>query len=173
MPDETVEDHLGVILEATAALTPLDISDEATVNDLGFRLYAVETILAAFKEKHAELVQALADAMESDRVEVPHVGVVHREWKPGSATWNSEAVRRDVLERVLRRVALDPDTGELVPARKHAAAETFTWIARTWGLNSPKYGRDSGIRELGLDVDNYRTFGGGHWNVTVQGMADV
>jgi hypothetical protein len=173
MPDDvTAETHLGTILEATAALTPMDITDDATVNDLGFRLYAVDTILAAFEEKHAELVQALADTMESDRVEVPHVGVIHREWKPGSATWNSESVRRDVLSRVVARVALDPATGEIDPVRKFAAQETFTWLARTWGLNAPKYGRDSGLRELGLNVDNYRSYGGGKWAVSVQGMED-
>jgi hypothetical protein len=164
-----IERLLNDALEATAWLGRTDVTEDATVNDLGFRLHAVDTILAAFTEHRQALAIALAETMETDTVTVPHVGQVRRTWKAGSAQWDTETVRRDIREKILRRVALDPSTGELNPVWRGVAANTIEWVARTWGLNAPKTGTDSGIRALELDVDNYRSFGAGRWEVKVVG----
>ncbi len=149
-------DTLMLALDALASIR--DVAAEATLDDLGLRLSLVEQIGEQVDQLTADLETTLIEAMPTDRHYTPNVGLFVREARPPKTTWDKDRVRSDVIVAITRRIATDRITGEIRQVEKLAVADALDWVQRTWTLGAPLTGKNAGIRDLGLDVTNYRTF---------------
>lgn len=158
-----MSDYQDIILDPLSiAADAIDVDtveiNEGTVSERGQALWLIDQMLGHLRELAEALRLGLADAMPTDSVPLPANRRLVRTPRPEGKSWNNRAVREDVFRGVVSKVALDPETGEIGGVRKHAAEQTLDWVSRTWTLGSPKTGQDSGLRALGLDPDDYRSF---------------
>ena len=162
MPTETRDVHplvtvAELIREVAESLDGRPDITDGDLPDLARRLRAFDHIVALIGPLAEEVNQELADRMEADNVDIPHLGRLVRTEKRRQ-TWRDENSRTDMLEtvkaEVSKRVATDPMTMEIHPALRNAAQSAIDLVFQVVSIGNPKQPFRTA---LGLRIDDYRS----------------
>jgi hypothetical protein len=120
----------------------------------------------------SEVARLLADLMEHDREQIGSLLVTRS--RNRRETWDGDAARSAALIAIRNRLALDMETGELVPQRARVVEEAVT-LAYSVTSTAPKAKLlATGLRSLGLRADDYRQVTeDGPYRVEVVEITDV
>jgi hypothetical protein len=146
---EVLRDAAAEINRDLAGSTPND----ATLSEVA-RLHIIVSeangLLADVVGKASEIAGVL---MEADDVDVPNVGHVHRGWQKNRTAWDSDRLRRDVVNSIRASVepnAVDPETGELV----HSWEQVLRELNRAYYLSGSNV-RIKWMQAFGLEPGDY------------------
>jgi hypothetical protein len=135
----------------------LDTVTEGTLKELAQRLTMCQQIKLLISNITDELNQDIAARMEEDTTSITGVGVVQRKSRT-SSTWLHDSSREqmmdDAISAIIRRVAVDPATGEMHAPLANTAREVWRLTQDAFSFTAdPK----TGFRKvLGLAPDEYR-----------------
>lgn len=151
---------------AAGVLEDLDRVQLAETLDMLDRVRAVLNGLAS------ETARLLASLMEQDREEIGRF-VVKRS-RSTSEQWDAESARRDALVAIRNRLAVNPETGEIVPSLSRVVEEAVrTAYAVTSTAPKAKL-LTGGLKALGLRPDDYRSVEpSGPWRIEMVETFDV
>lgn len=140
--------------------------DGYTTERLAADLAFVRTQLADYRRQEADLVAALADRMRNQQ-EHPGPWRLERHWSAPRASWQSEELLANLM--VWATVTSDGEPiphGEALERFYTAVRECMPCTASLgWRLGGRPGAR--GIRDYGLDPDEWSTRGQGSWRVEV------
>jgi hypothetical protein len=143
-------------LTALETITSYDITDCA-VPEMARRLDLVQRIQSACSMLTDEITEILVGSMETDTVTIAGVGNLVRRQKT-SSTWLDDAAKErmydDAIIAIIRRIAVDPMTGEIHPPLANTVREAWGLITESFSIGAdPK----TGFRKLlNLQPDMYR-----------------
>jgi hypothetical protein len=146
---------LAGALEYVTAIA--DITDGTTA-ELARRFSLIHDITTQLQMLAESLTEDIAARMEEDQMVVAGVGQLVRKRRMSSAWLDDEARERmhdDAISEIIKRVAVDPMTGEIHPPLANATREAWRLINESFSIGAdPK----AGFRKvLGLAPDMYRT----------------
>jgi hypothetical protein len=156
----TTTDPSVTLAKALKSLEGIDptLVSEGTPPELARRLDLLYRLSSATRLLQEEIVESLSSSMEDDSMVIAGVGNVVRKPK-FSSTWIDDSSRErmfdDAIRAIIRKVAIDPMTGEVHPALSNAIRETFNLLDSSFSFGAdPK----TGFRKnLGLQPDEYRS----------------
>jgi hypothetical protein len=131
---------------------------EGTLPELAQRLDMCQSLTSVLKYMTDALQEDIAARMEDDSTTITGVGVVQRKAKT-SSTWiddtSRERMMEDSIRAIIRRVAVDPATGEMHAPLANVAREVWRLTQDSFSFTAdPK----SAFRKvLGLAPDEYRS----------------
>lgn len=152
--DNTLRDMLALATQVAASPD----TTEGTLAELAARYDTIAALAGAVAEAQDRLATAVAEAMEDDQMTIAGVGLVVRETRT-SSSWLDDTSRErmfeDALNAIVRRVAVDPATGEMHANISSAAREVFRLAQDAFSFSAdPK----AAFRKvLGLSPDQYRS----------------
>src|SRR5688572_17559143 len=136
----------------------------STAVELAQLLHEVRSRIAALRLQEAEIVDTLAAEMETDRLEVPELGVFERRRKADRKQWDHEGVRSALLRQVRAMEpakTMDLETGEVIleDPTEQAFRMIFECARPEWRIRS--------LRNYDISADEFceTTYGG--WNVQI------
>lgn len=130
---------------------------EGTLQELAQRLEMCYSIASVIRNMTDELQEDIAARMEDNTASISGVGLIERKPRT-SSTWiddtSKERMMDDAISAIIRRVAVDPATGEVHPPLANAAREVWRLTQDSFSFTGdPK----SAFRKvLGLAPDEYR-----------------
>ena len=151
-----LDNHLADVLQAIEVLST-DTMTEGTLNELVRRLELCHRMTATLRDKIDALNEDIAARMENDTATIAGVGTVQRKPRT-SSTWLDDTSRErmmdDAISAIIRRVAVDPATGEMHAPIANAAREVWRLTQDSFSFGAdPK----AAFRKvLGLAPDEYR-----------------
>lgn len=153
--------ELATVLEALQRLRQSQNGDEEmvfmTLNELVATFDLAQRVIIETRQIADDLNEAIASRMESDSESIEGIGVVLRKPKT-SSTWIDDTSRErmmdDAISAIVRRVAVDPATGEMHAPLANAAREVWRLTQDAFSFTAdPK----AAFRKvLGLAPDEYR-----------------
>ena len=162
------EKAIGGALEYVQAIVIDELCD-GTTSDIARRLDNLQQLAWQTRELIDQLTEQLAERMEQDEMVIAGVGRVVRKRRT-SSTWIDEDSRErmmdDAMSAIIRRVAIDPASGEVYAPLANTARETFRLINDAFSLGAdPKV---AFRKVLGLQPDEYRSKRVTGYNVTIE-----
>lgn len=159
---------LGGALEYLTAIRHDDIADGA-LSDISLHYSFLIEIRAVLTELIDHVSQQIAERMETDMMTITGVGHVVRKPRT-SSTWmhddSREQMMDDATTAIIRRVAVDPATGEVHPPLANTVRETMRLIQDAFSIGAdPKV---AFRKVLGLQPDEYRSKRVTGYNVTIE-----
>jgi hypothetical protein len=151
-----INTELAKVLSTLETVACYAITD-GTLKDLAQSLELCFRINAQLREITDVLQEDIAARMEDDTASIAGVGIVQRKPRT-SSTWLDDSSRErmmdDAISAIVRRVAVDPATGEMHPPLANAAREVWrlTQDAFSFGADPKTAFR----KVLGLAPDEYR-----------------
>ena len=150
---ELIKDVLGALQmmnEETLAAGSLD--------ELVRRLEVMHRTAARVKDLTDALTEQIASRMEANETAIAGVGVVQRKPRT-SSTWlddtSKERMMDDAISAIIRRVAVDPATGEVHAPLANTAREVWRMTQDAFSIGAdPKV---AFRKVLGLQPDEYRS----------------
>jgi cysteinyl-tRNA synthetase len=152
----TIDTQLAEVL-TSLELLQAETMTEGSLNELVRRLDLCQRMTSNLRDKIDELNEDIASRMEDDTATITGVGVVQRKART-SSTWLDDSSRErmmdDAISAIVRRVAVDPATGEMYAPIANAAREVWrlTQDAFSFGADPKTAFR----KVLGLAPDEYR-----------------
>jgi microcystin-dependent protein len=130
---------------------------EGTLAELAQRMYDAVRAKRAAQDLIDQLQIAIADAMEDDLVQLPHLPPLVRVPRK-STSWidkdHATKFRDDTLDAIAREVARDNATGDLDPIKRNIARATLDIV--TEALPAFSKLKVAGEKRLGIDPSAYR-----------------
>ena len=159
---------LGGALEYLTSIKYDDITDGA-LSDISLHYASLLEIRTAVSDLIDHVAEQLAERMESDMMTITGVGSVVRKPRTSSA-WihddSREQMMDDAITAIIRKVALDPSTGEVYPPLANTARETFRLVQDAFSIGAdPKV---AFRKVLGLQPDEYRSKRVTGYSVTIE-----
>jgi hypothetical protein len=175
-------DPLTAVTTAVDALVDnldrlVDACTSSDGSDLAAFLLAVrEAKDRLYREVEPALVEAVRKAMLTDTLQTGDLKV-ERYRSADRKAWDHDAWRRDVRTKLLRHHGLLGAQGVLTADGEVVGPELFYTLLRelqeVHGSHPPKTGKTGGgLRQWGLDPDDYCATSEGVWQVRVQRLAD-
>jgi hypothetical protein len=133
-----------------------------SLEQLASKLANVRGEQAVLAEREAELVEQIAAAMRG-RLEHPGPWRLDRGWTAPRCKWQSEAVLSEGVKQ-----AADPETGEIDAGKLLTFVRDCVPLTASlgWRMGGPR-SKGRGLRDYGIDPDEYSEKGEGHWTVEV------
>jgi hypothetical protein len=131
---------------------------DGSLEELASRLEAAQKLQTETRAMIDALSDAIASRMEQDVANIAGLGTVQRRAKT-SSTWIDESSRErmmdDAISAIIRRVAVDPATGEMHPPLANCAREVWRLAQDSFSFSAdPK----AAFRKvLKLAPDEYRS----------------
>lgn len=159
---------LGGALEYVMAISHERVTD-STLSELTHNYALLVEIRTAVNDLIDHCSQQIAERMEDDTMTITGVGHVMRKPRT-SSTWlhddSREQMMDDAVSAIIKRVALDPATGEVYPPLANAVRETFRLTQDAFSIGSdPKL---AFRKVLGLQPDEYRAKRVTGYNITIE-----
>ncbi len=130
---------------------------EGTLQELAQRLATCNALTSVLKYVTDALQDDIAARMETDTAEVSGVGMIQRKART-SSTWiddsSKEQMMDDAISAIIRRVAVDPATGEVHPPLANAAREVWRLTQDAFSFTADP--KTAFRKVLGLAPDEYR-----------------
>lgn len=148
------------IYTAIDALSEAALGDfaEGDLDDLALRLDSVRRIAVLAKELEGMLELAVLEAMPSDTVRHPAIGIVRKVPKRSKKLVENGTAKfqSDLSIAIARKLGTDPYTGEVSADRREAARDAVRLVTDcvTVSGSSVKLGATA----LGIDPDDYVTY---------------
>lgn len=148
---------LADMVSALQTMT-LETATDGTLTELAQRLDLCYRIAAQVREITDALQDDIASRMEDDTTSIAGIGVVQRKART-SSTWIDDTSRErmmdDAIGAIIRRVAIDPASGEIHGPLANVAREVWRLTQESFSIGAdPK----AGFRKvLKLAPDEYRS----------------
>ena len=168
MPTTDLDGVLGdvALLVENLATDSGRLADDGDRGALLDRLILVDRIVNALNGIASDVTFALASLMEAND---EHIGnfIVRRKTK-WTHRRDQDAARHDGREAIVQRLALDRATGEVNQAVAQTVREAIDTVYRAYSVSMSA----TGLRDLGLDPDEYDQRARAGWSITWQGFVD-
>lgn len=147
---------------------PFDNYTEGTLKELAQRLDLCYRISAQIRNITDALQDDIAARMEDDVASITGVGVIQRKPRT-SSTWLDDDARErmmeDAISAIIRRVAIDPASGEIHGSLANVAREVWRLTQESFSIGAdPKVGFR---KVLKLAPDEYRSKRVTGYNVSI------
>lgn len=135
----------------------LESLTEGNLQELAQRLDMCYSLANLLKYMTDALQEDIAARMETDTTEIHGVGLVQRKVRT-SSTWiddsSKERMMDDAISAIVRRVAVDPATGEMHAPLANAAREVWRLTQDSFSFGADP--KTAFKKVLGLAPDEYR-----------------
>ena len=135
----------------------IDEVSEGTLTDVARRLDLCHRMTTQLKLIIDVLTEDVASRMEDDTTSITGVGVLQRKPKT-SSTWiddtSKERMMDDAIHAIIRRVAVDPASGEVHPPLANVAREVWRLTQDSFSFTADP--KTAFRKVLGLAPDEYR-----------------
>jgi hypothetical protein len=136
--------------------------DGYTTERLAADLAFVREQLASYRQQEADLVAALGERMRNQQ-EHPGPWRIERHWSAPRAAWQSDEVLSCLIRQCVNADTGEIDAGLLLERLRDCVPFTSSLGWRMGGARS----KAKGLRDYGIDPDEYSEKGQGRWAVTV------
>jgi hypothetical protein len=159
---------LGGALEYLMAITPDGLTGN-TLDEVSQNYSLLLEIRQVTNELIDQCAELIAASMEDDVMTIAGVGRMVRKPRT-SSTWltddSKENMMDDAITAIIRRVAVDPSTGEVHPPLANTARETFRLMQDAFSIGAdPKL---AFRKVLGLQPDEYRAKRTTGYQITIE-----
>jgi len=159
---------LGGALEYLTSINLDDLTDGTTA-ETARRLSLLQDIISTAQILTDSLTEDIAARMENDQMVIAGIGQLVRKRRTSSAWLDDSARERmhdDAVHEIIKRVALDPMTGEIHPPLANTTREVWRLVNESFSIGAdPK----AGFRKvLGLQPDMYRSKYTTGYSVTIE-----
>lgn len=151
----------GADVEASAAVT-----DDASLEVIVDAAARLDVAAGTLREASKRLSVAAAERMERDHDRVGNYRLSRG--RSSSTKWDAPLARSAVVEAIVRRLAVNPETGEVIQPLRMAVEQAVNMTYSVTSTANSASMTVAGLKALGLDPNRYRSTEDRGWRLRIE-----